>query len=66
MSEPERDAWWLRAQMVRVMLSIALAGGFLAGVLYAGLGGPGVFAAPVVLLLSGGFWLFLRPPAGPR
>lgn len=50
----------LRRNMLRLMLSITFAGGVLFGLLINSVGLPGVWVAPVVLLASAAFWVFVR------
>lgn len=63
MVEPLTAAW--RRYMLSLMLSITFAGGALFGLLAASLGLNPAWWAPVVLVLSGAFGLFVGPWSRP-
>ncbi len=55
----EREARDWRRQWMALMLSITFCGGVLFGLLMSVVDLPGVWFAPVLLVVSGGFFLFM-------
>lgn len=55
--------WW-RRQMVRLMMSISMGGGFLAGVLFTSLDVSAAWIGPWMLVMIGGLLLVTRRSGG--
>lgn len=61
-----RDWTRLRSQLLPIMLSVAFAGGVLLGVLLSAFRVPVPFVAPLILGVTGLFWLLTLSRAGSR